>query len=253
MSYEDREHALNSIRENIARFGYHLYTVSGDQTPRYTYSIGLSPKLGHELILGGGIFFMYKEVGKIIEEIVGRLTAGSVSTERVCAVDPFGTFSLRPSDPSWVTLLMLGATDFYQRPDIPALQIFPDDEHMTIDVPNMAVPWSPQSAPIWQWLKEPWTYPVPRKSEAVTDLDSLRGFAVTEACRWEEDYWELFAGAGPEIPKEEKRVVGLGMLLASDPSLAPILDLKIGDGIWREDDLEWHEWETPEAKGETPA
>jgi hypothetical protein len=43
------------------------------------------------------------------------------------------------------------------------------------------------------------------------------------------------------------------MLLASDPSLAPILDLKIGDGIWREDDREWHAWQTPEVKGEAPA
>jgi hypothetical protein len=42
------------------------------------------------------------------------------------------------------------------------------------------------------------------------------------------------------------------MLLAADPSLAPILNLKIGDGIWREGDSEWHVWETPEAKGESP-
>jgi hypothetical protein len=120
--------------------------------------------------------------------------------------------------------------------------------HMTIDVPDMAIPWSPQSAPLWQWLKEPWAFSVPSDSEAVTDLDALRGFAVTEACRWEENYWELFAGAGPDVPEEEKRVVGLGMLLAADPSLAPVLGLKIGDGIWREGDLEWHPWETPEAK-----
>ena len=65
-------------------------------------------------------------------------------------------------------------------------------------------------------------------SHAATDLDALRGSPVTEACRWEEDYWELFAGAGPDVPNVEKRVVGLGMLLAADPSLAPILDLKVG-------------------------
>ena len=75
------------------------------------------------------------------------------------------------------------------------------------------------------------------------DLGTLRGLPVNEACRWEEDYWELFAGAGPDIPDEQKRIVGLGMLLASDPSLAPVLDLKAGDGIWREDKSEWHVWE----------
>jgi hypothetical protein len=251
MDREARQRALEHIRENIARFGYHLYIVSGKQNPRFAYTIGLSPKLGHELIFAGGVLFMYKEVGTIIRGVVDQLTLRSAAAAEACDVAPFGTFSFRPCDPSWVTLLMLGATDFYQRSDIPALQVVPDDGHMTIDVPDMAIPWSPQSAPLWQWLKEPWAFSVPSDSEAVTDLDALRGFAVTEACRWEENYWELFAGAGPDVPEEEKRVVGLGMLLAADPSLAPVLGLKIGDGIWREGDLEWHPWETPEAKGES--
>jgi hypothetical protein len=253
MDREARQRALEQIRENIARFGYHLYIVSGKQNPRYAYTIGLSPRLGHELIFAGGILFMYKEVGAIIRGIVDQLTPSFGSERETCEVAPFGTFSFRPCHPSWASLLMLGATDFYQRSDVPALQVVPDDAHMTIDVPDLTVAWSAQSAPLWQWLKEPWTFAVPSDSEALTDLDALRGFAVTEACRWEENYWELFAGVGPEVPKEEKRVVGLGMLLAADPSLAPILDLKIGDGIWREDDLEWHVWETPEPKGDSPA
>jgi hypothetical protein len=250
MNRETRERALDDIRENIARFGYHLYIVSGDQDPRWAYSIGLSPKLGYELIFAGGILFMYKEVGKIVAGIVGQLTAKSISENTVCVVDPFGSFSFRRCDPSWSSLLMLGANDFYQRTDVPGLQIVPDDEHTTIDVPDMAIPFSPQSFPVWQWLTEPWTFPVPIKSEAVADLDALRGFPVTEACRWEDDYWELFAGSGPNVPKEEKRVVGLGMLIGADPSLAPVLDLKVGDGIWREEDSEWRIWETPEPKGE---
>jgi hypothetical protein len=196
---------------------------------------------------------MYKEVGKIIRGIVEKLTAVAESTESVFAIDPFGTFSLRSCDPSWVTLLMLGATDFYQQSDIPTLQVVPDEEHKTIDLPNMAVPWSPESEPVWRWLTEPWPYSIPSTSEAVTDLDALRGHPVTEACRWEEDYWELFAGAGPDVPKEQRRVVGLGMLLAADPSLTPIVDLKVGDGIWREDDSAWNAWQTPEEKGETSA
>jgi len=201
------------------------------------------------------------------DEVTGSASTGHIREDRVVAAELMGITERQMRwrkrleeqgpkgllHPSWASLLMLGATDFYQRSDIPALQVAPDDAHMTIDVPNMAVAWSPQSAPLWQWLKEPWTFSVPSDSEAVTDLDALRGFSVTEACRWEENYWELFAGAGPEVPKEEKRVVGLGMLLAADPSLAPILDLKIGDGIWREDDLEWHVWETPEAKDDSPA
>jgi hypothetical protein len=254
MDREARQRALEEIRKNIARFGYHLYIVSGKQDPRYAYTIGLSPRLGHELIFAGGILFMYKEVGAIIRGIVEQLKdATSVSERQPCQVAPFGSFSFRPCDPSWVSLLMLGATDFYQREDIAALQIVPDDEHITIDVPDMAIPWSAETAPIWRWLKEPWTYSVPSDSEAVTDLDALRGFAVTEACRWEENYWELFATASPEVPKEDMRVVGLGMLLAADSSLTPILELKVGDGIWREDDLEWHVWQSPKSSGEPPA
>jgi hypothetical protein len=245
MNHEARQRALEEIRENIARFGYHLYIVSGKQNPRFAYTIGLSPKLGHELIFAGGILFMYKEVGKIIRGVVEEFNAATASAKQGFNADPLGRFSLRNCDSTWVTLLMLGATDFYQRPDVPALQIVPDDLHMTIDVPDMTLPWSPQSAPIWRWLKEPWTYSVPSDSEAVTDLDALRGIAVTEACRWEENYWELFAGVGPEVPKEHMRVVGLGTLLATDPSLEPILKLNIGDGIWRENNSEWHVWETP--------
>lgn len=67
---------------------------------------------------------------------------------------------------------------------------------------------------------------------------------MTEACRWEDDYWELFAGVGPDVPREETRIVELGTMLAADPSLAPIRDLEVGGGIWREDGSEWHVWET---------
>ena len=58
--------------------------------------------------------------------------------------------------------------------------------------------------------------------------------------RLEEGYWELLTAAGPDVPEQERRVVGLGMLLAADFPLAPILDLEIGRGIWREHDSDWH-------------
>ena len=49
MTGEARQQALQDVRENIDRFGYHLYIVSGKQTPRYAYTIGLSTNLGYEL------------------------------------------------------------------------------------------------------------------------------------------------------------------------------------------------------------
>jgi len=116
MTGEARQRALQDIRENIDRFGYHLYIVSGKQTPRYAYTIGLSPKLGYELAFAGGILYMYKEVGSIVRGIFDQLNGSNIPAEQTFKIDSFGTFSLRPCDSSWVTLLMLGATDFYSGP-----------------------------------------------------------------------------------------------------------------------------------------
>jgi hypothetical protein len=187
---------------------------------------------------------MYKEVAQIIKEVAEMLIRYPASERSEHRIDPYGSFTLHQADPSWATTLMQGALDFYQKPEIPALQIVPDKEHWTVDVPNMTTAWSSDTSPVWRWLKEPWSYRVPTSSHAVTDLDALRGAAVTEACRWEEDYWELFAGAGPEIQDEQRRVVPLGTLLGADSSLLPVLDLPVGEGIWRKEHSDWHIWQT---------
>lgn len=79
-------------------------------------------------------------------------------------------------------------------------------------------------------------------SEAITDVAALRGDRITEACRWEENEWELFAGAGPDVAKEEMRVVSLGTLLAADSSLEAVLTLTVGTGLWRDAISDWHPW-----------
>jgi hypothetical protein len=91
---------------------------------------------------------------------------------------------------------------------------------------------------------EPWSYPVPSKSVAGTNLAALRGERITEAMRWEEDEWELYAGAGPDVAKEAMRVVPLGTLLAADMSLEAVVSLRIGEGLWRDADSAWHSWIT---------
>jgi hypothetical protein len=98
---------------------------------------------------------------------------------------------------------MLGAFDYYQKRDIPALQIVPDQAHWTVDVPDMSMPCSATTEPVWQWLHEPWTYPVPKHSTAATNLAALRGERITEVMRWEEDEWEIFAGEGPDVREDE--------------------------------------------------
>ena len=46
-------------------------------------------------------------------------------------------------------------------------------------------------------------------------LQPFAGAETTEAARWEEGYWEIFAGAGPDVPKDEIRDVSIGTLLAT--------------------------------------
>jgi hypothetical protein len=61
--------------------------------------------------------------------------------------------------------------------------------------------------------------------------------------RWEVDDWEIFAGAGPEVPAADRRMVPLGVLLGIDPTLEPAVSLPIGKGLWRDiEALEWNEW-----------
>jgi len=236
-----RERALEVIQENIARSGHHIYVVAADgQTPRFAYTIGLTESVGVELILAGASFYMKDDVVAIISEILAQMKA---QPEReVFEVAGQGSFTLREVESSWAQELLLGALDYYQKRDIRALQIVPDKAHWTIDVPDMGAPWSPTGEPIWQWLREPWQYPVPENSTATTNLSALRGNRITEAARWEVDEWEIFAGAGPDVPKDELRVVALATLLATDGSLAQVLNLEVGTGVWRDADSDWYPW-----------
>lgn len=237
-----KKQALDRIRENIARSGQHVYVVSGGETPRFAYTIGVSESVGIELILAGAIFYMKDEVVKILNEIATQLRAQR--SREVFEVAGLGSFTLRKVHSSWAAEFMLGAFDYYQKRDIPALQIVPDEAHWTIDVPDMSAPWSASTEPVWRWLKEPWTFPVPKDSTAATNLAALRGERITEVTRWEEDEWEMFAGAGPDVTETEMRVVALGTLVAADKSLDPVMHLAISEGLWRDSDpdSEWHPW-----------
>jgi len=251
ISEDQRKRALDDIREHIDRSGQHVYVVSGGATPRFAYTIGASELIGVELILAGAVFYMKDEVVRIINDVAAQSKAQR--GRELFEVIGLGSFTLRKVHVSWATELMLGVFDYYQKKDIPALQIVPDQDHWTIDVPNMSGPWSALQEPVWKWLREPWTYPVGPDSTAVTDLAALRGDRVTEACRWEEDGWELFAGAGSDVAKDEMRVVALGTLLAADPSLEPVASLTVGTGVWRDEVSEWHPWGSAERRDPSTA
>lgn len=240
---EQRQRALNEIREHIAKFGFHIYVVTGGGDPHFGYTIGLTESLGAELILPGTYFYKLDDVSKVIERIIGKLSPPVAWDTASVDADPWGVFSFRHVHVSWATALMLGAFDYYPGKNIEAYQIVPDETHWTIDVPDLSQPWGPNQAPGWRCLKEEWKYPVPNDSMALTDLGVLRGGRITEVMRWEEDQWEIFSGYGPGIPEAERRVIPLGVLLEADKSLLPAVDLRVETGFWRdEEEPEWHPW-----------
>lgn len=244
----DRAKALDRIKRNIEKSGFHAYVIRGGPGPRFAYTIGLRETLGAELVLAGALYYETTEdvmaILHSIRNLSTKASRGSLDAKFRSMFDlgTLGSFTLRKARGSWTRSLLLGALDYYGVDDIDAYQIVPEERYRTIDVPNMATNWSATGEPLWKWLHEPWTYPVSKNVTAMTNLDALRGSPITEACRWEADYWELFAGPGPDVSKEDARLVPLGCLLAADPSLAPVVDLEIGKGVRREPGGDWIPW-----------
>ena len=187
----------------------------------------------------GAYSYPYERVVAILNEIATILRDGSSKRDFELVG---GSFTLREAHPTWSNALMLGALDYYRVKEISAFQVVPDKGHLTIDVPDMTAAWDQTKAPAWRWLSDKWTFPVPECSWAITNLAALRGEQVTEVARWEEDQWEMFAGAGPDVPKEETRAVPLGVLIGADPSLSEATTLPIGEGLWRDESSLWHPW-----------
>jgi uncharacterized protein DUF4262 len=253
MSRLERSAMLERIKENIQRFGFHIYFIQGGVVPRFAYTIGLGPSLGAELVLGGLICYMLDDIKRIVHTIRDQLAAGA-GADSIFVVPDAGQFTLRKAHRSWTGLLMLGALDYYATSEVEAYQIVPDALHETIDTPDMGQEWSAKVEPAWQWLREPWRYGVSQTSTAITNLDALRGDRITEVTRWEQDEWEMFAGAGPDVPPDDVRIVPIGSMLAADPSLAPILDLEIGEGLWRENgDGDWNPWSSSSDESSDPS
>tara|TARA_R110002050_G_scaffold137538_1_gene261152 strand:- start:3745 stop:4467 length:723 start_codon:yes stop_codon:yes gene_type:complete len=237
----DREIFKKKIKSNIDKFGYHVTLVTSTTEPRYAYTIGLYQQFHLELVFAGGIFFMKDQVLTIFETIVNELT-NNRDVSKVCVHD-LGIFSLSKVDKSWSELMLLGVYDFFDINDFNAIQVCPDNNHYTLDIPDLSRKFEPSTESVWKWLKDDWKYPISKDITVVTNLDALKGKAITEVMRWEEDEFEMFAGAGPEVEREDIRVVPLATLLGIDESIHEVLKLKVGKGIWREDrDSLWNDW-----------
>lgn len=227
----DRAEALQRIRDNIERHGFHIYLVAQDHCPRFAYTIGLLDTLGHELVLAGSIIYSRDQVLEILWAARRALSTGMASA---VAHDSLGTFRLERCHASWTAQLLLGALDYHQTDEVPALQLVADADHWTLDIPQMQRPFDPQQEPVWRWLTEAWTHPVPTTSEVATDLNALRGQTITVASRWEDDYWEMFTVPVEEVQEENTRIVPVGWLLSADATLLPALSLRPGDSLYRD-------------------
>jgi hypothetical protein len=238
-----REKFLKLIESNIDKYGYHITIVSMSELPRFAYSIGLKDVLGFEVILAGSSFYMHKDILIIFDEIVSKIRLKESNIESKIPTENLGSFTLREAKESWCEKMMLGVYDYLNIKEFKGLQIIPDSEHYTSDIPEMDNDYQESEQPIWKWLTKKWTYPVPKKSTATTNLGALKGETITEVMRWEEDSWEMFTMPGSDVPDEDVRIVSLGTILGIDESLLPSVHHKIEEGMWRNDrNSDWNKW-----------
>ncbi|WP_462249229.1 DUF4262 domain-containing protein [Ekhidna sp.] len=239
----EKQKFLELIQSNIHEHGYHVTIVNSKTDPRYAYTIGLFEDYGFELILSGGIIFLKEDLYRIFESVVSLIRNGTKAQNLITKLDDLGSFSLQEVDGSWSDLMMLGVFDFYKIDKVVSYQIIPDKKHHTLDIPDMNKKWDSKQEPVWKWLVEKWEYSLPDHSKVITNIDALKGEVITEVMRWEEDELEMFAGAGPDVEKEEMRVVSLGTLLGIDNSLEIVNELSVGKGIWRDStEKKWNPW-----------
>ncbi len=205
------------------------------QVPVFGYTTDARATIGAELVLAGGAYLPEDDTLQSTLRLLVRALAGTSATASATAaattrldVEALGEVRFRWVDETWVRALVSVRSD-----GAPVLQVLLDGDRSTIDVPRMDRPWNSHEQPIWAWLHEPWVHPAPAESLAGTNLRALSGHSVTSAIRWEEDAWELVAGAVDEVTEQDARIVPLGTMLAADPSLTRVVQLDVGEGIQR--------------------
>lgn len=243
MTNHERHSILSSIAASIDSHGYHVRVVQGGAAPRFLYTIGLHLQCGFEIVMTGALYYTLNEAIAIVNAIASGALQSVISDAGLVLPEADGVFELREVDASWRELLLLGANDFFAGQQYRAMQVVPDSGHWTADVPNMTSAWDPLREPAWRWTQEDWTLPISANSLAFADLDALRGVPVREVVRWEEGEWEMFTTAGPDVCKDDVRIVPFATLLAYDNSLDIAASLSVGSGLWRQDSSShWQQW-----------
>ena len=244
----EREKALLEIQQSINSKGFFTYIVEGGVDPRFAYTIGLSSKLGYELIFAGGAYFSKKDVRYIIDRI-SQLVTVPVEPNLPINFENDETYLLSKVHPTWCEKMLLGALDYFSVTSLKALQIQPPRTHWTIDIPNLVYGWDPDTEPPWQWLgrEDAWKFSLPQNSCALTNIPALQGQKINQIVRWSDTDWDCFVGEGSEVPDNAKRTVPLAMFLALDSTLVDtLLLLQIDQGAWRENGFSaWEIFQVP--------
>lgn len=238
----NKKEFLKLIAKNISEFGYHVTFVNGGQNPHFAYTIGLHEKFGLELVIAGQ-FISIKAYENIFDLIVKKLETisniNSIHDNKIFRNSEVGLLEMHSS---WKKRIVLGAYDYYSINDIKAFQVVPSNEKL-LDTPDMSKTWD-INCPIWGWLDKEWDLSVPKTAHVVTNIQFLRGETITEIMRWEDGYWEMFAGATPDVLDEDVRILPFGTMIGIDSSLMIAEKLKNATGLWREDkNSEWQKWE----------
>ena len=242
-----RQRMLAKIRDTIDRSGYHIYAIQGDAAPGYLYTIGLSPRLGYELIFAGGTAYgrglMVRAINRFAETLTPEMDPYDVTLE----IEGLGPVAPAWVDKSWRQEMLLGALDYYDVADIKAAQIMPqDEEYLCFDIPNLYDPFVPEDDPAWRWKDTPCPFDLPSGAMVYCDWDLVLGYAPSEVRRVEEEVWQIFSGDLPE-DKSKLHCLPLVLVLAFFQSLAPAAHLPVGKGLIRDDaddspDAPWQDW-----------
>src|SRR4051812_24341298 len=233
---------LDLIRSHIAASGHHVTHVRGGQHPKFAYTVGLTDAGLSELVLAGATSLVKHQIADALDAAVAASREGFATRGSTVDVEGVGRFELADVHSSWTKRLLLGAPRYYDRDDVSALQLVPEESLRTIDVPDLSVPYDAEEQPVWQWLTEDWPFAIPPETFVMTNLDALHGYAITEVARWEDDHWELTSGDSSEVAQEDGRAVPFATLLGFDATLEPVTRLEVGRSLWREHGGPWNVW-----------
>lgn len=241
MSFNGEVISSLDIAEAISSSGYFCFHVSGDLTPRWSYTVGRSAGGKCDLVFAGGLIYGPRAVMRIIDRVV---SSGIDRSGESIGIPGLGKFSLNPLHHTSPKDLTFWVEHYADGLDSRVMQLVPDAQHNTKEIPNLSESWQSMGSPGWRWLTETWDFDVPGNGLVTVDLGVLRGQPVRELVRWGDDSWEAFSGNPAEMRKRDMRVINVATLISLDWTNEVALRLSVGGGVWREGcETPWIDWE----------